>query len=456
MAVKTKIQGFAILFSLSMSLILTACDKAFERNSAAGDLDVQLPLPIQREDDSETAKQAYEFQIVKLLNIFELKKVRGQYARFYLTPIIKEGRLTGTFPSADFVKNKKNIYTPSNELSVQMASIYYHMQSMALLDKSLGVGEINYWPRDIGLSVKIPQVTEAGDFSVMENNAIYEGRYDAILFVPNRNDQLPIAVNGGILAHEHFHSLFFKLVTLKVLVENHIILDKPVSIHSSSKFQESFQGLEPVSVDEGNSLSIDGDLNDEDLRIYYNMTLLKGLNEGLADFWGWIYTNDNNFIIHSLPVVSHGRNLKLSEAEQENLILPSREIISGQIKSFSKNAKAFEGSLNAYAYDLGTQFARNMKAFTSLHKDSRKITLGEAKTNVAKAIVDFLPRLAQEFINKGKTALVDPNDLALKMIEGIPNLNLEECTSTIKVLNKTKASEHQLKCENKVGKVKIQ
>ena len=209
MAIKPYILRLAGVHIIFLGLSLTGCGVKLSDKSTTGDIDVQLPMLVQRSDAGDTTQQPYEFQIVKLLNVFELSKVRGQYARFYLSPKIKDNRLDGAFPSADFVKNKKNVYTPTNEISTQMASIYFHMQNMALLDEKLGAGSVNRWPRDIGLNVKMKSPE-----GLIHNNAVYDGAYDAILFVADENNNLPIAVNGGILAHEHFHSLFYNNLNL--------------------------------------------------------------------------------------------------------------------------------------------------------------------------------------------------------------------------------------------------
>jgi len=454
MAIFTARQLHLIAVLFALGTFLSGCSFQLQNNSDSGDLDVQLPMPVQRNDEGETTSQAYEYQIVKLLNVFEIKKVRGEYARFYLNPTTtEEKRLTGVFPTADFLKNKKNIYTPTSDLSVQMASIYFHMQNLAMLDRKMGVGDVNHWPRDIGLSVKIPTVSETGDLRLMENNAIYDGAYDAILLVPNRSEQLPIAVNGGILAHEHFHSLFFKIVTRKLIAEKKISPEQSAGIHDHKKLRKFFPLLEDTSSD---LKSGDGNqVREEEIQENYDIVLLDALNEGLADFWGWLYTNDVNFIIHSLPGVNQGRSLKLSKIELENLTLPTREKILTTLRGFAQKSDSFRDSVNGYAYDLGTQFARHLKAFVSLHQNQQKISLGQSKEKIAKAVVDFLPKLSNEFVVKSKGQMLAPHDLALKLIEGIENLTTSECESVIAVFNREKTDGSMYKCENLDGKVKI-
>jgi len=456
-------QRFIAVLIIFTQLCGLGCSLNFKDNSGAGDLDVQLPLASVPEDENENNTPTYQFQVVKLLRLFEIKKVRGQYAKFYLSPTIKDKRLSGTFPNAEFVRNKQNVYTPTNEISVQMATIYYHMQNMALLDEKLGVGSVNTWPRDIGIGVKIPQKTNTNSFQLMKNNALYEGSFDAILFVPEETDKLPIAVNGGILAHEHFHSLFFKMVMSKLYEEGIASKDIPMTIHSAEHMKESFPSLSSDSESDksveqiNNKAALENPLSEAQLHLLYNSTLLKGLNEGLADFWGWIYTNDNNFIAHSLPSVAEFRTLNLSKADLEKLAFAEPNQISEQIKTFARQfPDQLPGHINEYAYVLGTQFARSLRAFVTLHKSSRKINLLKAKENIALAVIRFLPKVKDMFLTKDKQQLISANELALKMIEEIPELNMSECEAVIKVLNRPKGENSGFKCQNEAGKIKIQ
>ncbi len=428
MAIKPYILRLTGVHIIFLSLSLTACGVKLSDKSMTGDIDVQLPMPVQRSDAGDTTQQPYEFQIVKLLNVFELTKVRGQYARFYLSPKIKDNRLDGAFPNADFVKNKKNVYTPTNEISTQMASIYFHMQNMALLDEKLGAGSVNRWPRDIGLNVKMKSAE-----GLIHNNAVYDGSYDAILFVADQNNNLPISVNGGILAHEHFHSLFYKMVLKKLYQED--VIPKKVPLSGSS------EGVQP---------------SEEQSRQVYNLVLLKGLNEGLADFWGWMYTNDNNFIVHSIPIVEEGRSLKLSKPELQTLLLPTKQEIFEDTQVYIRNGSLLEANMNRLSYEIGTQFARNLKAFVVQHQEGRKINLLEAKENIAKAVIKFLPQVTNEFLSKGKKEYVYPSTLISRMVEGITSLTMGECESFIQVLVRTKEADHLLKCKTENGKIKIQ
>jgi len=437
-----------IILGISLGFLSACGPLAPESNSARGDLSVRLPLstaPSDATSSSETSS-VYGFQIVKLLQIFNLQKVRGQYARFYLNPSGENGKLIGTFPEAEFLKNKDGVYVPLNSMSLQMASIYYHMQNMAALDQKLGVGSVNNWPRDIGIGVRIRQKKESQD--ILQNNAIYEGAYDAILIVPTEGPDMPIPVNGGILAHEHFHSLFYKLVTQKLLAAGVITQQIRMTAHQDKDLRRSFRQMDKIQ--------LDADIADGPKGMIYNMTLLKGLNEGLADFWGWMYTKDVNFIASSIPSALYDRSLSISKEEQAMLTLPTRQEMVAELKLYSEDRFGLEARVNEYSYVIGTQFAKALKSFTMKHQEISRVELAVAQENMAKTILKFLPQLTNEMLKTNKTEGLGPGDILVKMMNLFPEMKSDECGVLTLLLNRAKETEHSFKCKTVNGKVQIQ
>ena len=433
---------------IAASLLLLGCNPDHSVKSERGDIDVQIPVPAKRDENGNLNGPTFTFEVVKLLNVFNLNKVRGKFARFYLSPKIENDRLQGVFPDADFIKNKNNVYTPTNELSAKMSSIYYHIQNMALLDAKLGLGSINKLPRDIGIDVKYKNSKESTGFD--KDNVFYEGKYDAIIFAPNENDSIPIAINGGIIAHEHFHSLFHKLVMEKLLKEKIITKEIPLTTHY---LEDILEEDIPQPTEESGKVP---EISAEQIKSSYNLVLLKGLNEGLADFWGWMYTNDDNFIIHSLPEVAEDRTLKIKKEDLPSLKIPTQDQIVSMIKVFSQNKGSFGGRLNFYSYDLGTQFARVMKVFAEKRKELKSVKLQSAKDDMAKAVVKFISNLPKTFKSKAQEKMVEPAELVVQMILGIENLTVAECESVMQILTRTQEGQSEHKCKSENGKVTLQ
>lgn len=410
-----------------------------------GEIRVRLPLSAVQ-NDNQTA--SYSFQVVPLLQINSLSQMRGAYARFFTNPSEKESKLVGTSPRADFLKNTDGVYIPKNEISQQMASIYYHMQNMALFDKSIGAEKVNHWPRDIGLRVQLQ--TSENSTTADENNAIYDGQLDAILIVPYNENKIPLSVNGGVLAHEHFHSLFYKLVTKKLLATDYLTSKHDLTVHTSSD-----SNIDAMTT---------------------TLVVLKGLNEGLADFWGWAYTQDNDFILHSLSSVGNRRSLKISALENENFRFKSPSRIQQELSVLSAETQNEAQDLVGYAYSLGTDFAKSMKLLSLRLKSERKISDSEAQGLVAKAVFVGMKSLADTLIAEKKSqqesALkstttdeksnsekavatgVSIKTLFLQFVNSVSDLKVSECEWAKSVLAKSDMIENE-KCQTIDAKVSL-
>jgi hypothetical protein len=269
-----------------------------------------------------------EFKTIELEGVKDQKTLKGDIVEFYLSPGEKNSELVGRSAVARFVQDSNGVHIPANSLSLQMVSLYYHMQSLRKLEiESFGRTYVT-WPRQIGLRVNTQNA------ETRFNNAFYNSQLDVIFFVPYSEDQLPLPLNGGVIAHEHFHSYFSRGVLQKI--------------------NQSEKKLEPL-----------------------DDYVLKSLNEGLADIWGWIYTGQTDFIALSLPQFSQSRKLdttllfrmpKIKSNEELKLDLKFAEDECKKISVCSSEIQI----ITALAYLNGTVFARTLKNFLVEQKLSQK------------------------------------------------------------------------------------
>ncbi len=344
--VKTKpAQKIGDLFKLIFIVLISAsCTKKSQLSEVNGDIQVKIPIASQNGNSSQ-----YRLEVVTLKGISSLKEVTGFFVKFFFSPGLNQNELTGDSPQARFIRTSQNIFIPSDSLSQQMATLYYHIQNLSEFSQRIGAGEVNQAPMKIGIETNV-----SDSDGLTKNNAFYDGHSDAMLFVPFTSSELPIAVNSGIIAHEYFHSLFYKIV-----MKN---LDLKASTESDSKLQK-----------------------------LYNETYLRGINEGLADFWGWAYTNDDDFIRWSLSKYSKNRKLVLSEQaigqfEGTNSILKQAEFAMQQGPEPSHY-------LSEYIYKIGTPNAIFLKQLTTL-MIQEGASVANAKLQMAKAVLAFIKKIA--------------------------------------------------------------
>jgi hypothetical protein len=312
-----------------------------------------------------------KFQVVDLLGIVNKSTLEGEIADYYFAPGEKNGKIMGEKPLAKFVESK-GVFIPADQLSLQMVTIYYHLQELKKIElQATGLEKsIIHWPRQVGLSV---QVINAPDMKY--DNAFYNGKIDALYFVPYKDSRLPIPLNLGIIAHEHFHS-YFSYQVLNPLMNQGIL---PTQFENSTN---------------GNSL--------DDV---YNFYILKIINEGLADVWGWLYSHDPDFVAISLTKVGSSRKL-----ENESGFFPNSLSTQNQLRNeVSALVHICESNetrcLTGDAYAHGTKLARTLKSFAQARMDSSKLSDSEMRSMMAREILKLIGELKIAFVQEGTLSL---------------------------------------------------
>lgn len=365
----------------ALIVLVTSCSQRSATEDAEGSVSVQIPV--------QTSADRYQLKTVDLLGVKDLKQVSGDYARFYFSPGLSGTELIGNSPVAHFIKSG-SLFIPSDFISTQMATIYYHMQNLADFDQKVGAGSINHWPRSIGLETQI--IEKEG--SRKNNNAFYDGQTDAMMFVPFTKTELPIAVNAGIIAHEHFHSLFYKIVIRKA------VASKKITFNIKSSHPEAVLIEPQKTVRPPNSIS------DKSKVALFNEVYIRGINEGFADFWGWLYTEDANFMKWSLPTFIESRTLSLENQTPGEYL--TQQNIENEITDLMDKTDQPRSELINY-YRIGTPHARFLKQWVQLYSDQQSVSIAESKVIVAHKVITYLYELQKMVgaLEEGQTIKAD-------------------------------------------------
>lgn len=402
-------------------ITLGGCSSQSETAAVSGDIKVLAPM-----NDAKSSSN-YSLQFIELSGLSNLQEVSGRFVRFFFSPRIIDNHLNGDAPKGKFIRDTDGNYIPADDLSQQMVVIYAHMQRLAQLDNELGAANVNKWPRDIAMGVRV--------LGGMSNNAFYDSNTDAMLFVPYMQENLPIAINAGILAHEHFHSLFYKIV-MKNFTQQASIHDRGLFLKQSGITDES-KDVPAGRFDMHEFSASRNETDDDSAYKYYHTTLLRGINEGLADFWGWMYTGNPDFIAASLPSEKQRRTLSVSDARLVNalpLVFAVKETVGYYI------AVGAEDHLMGYAYTLGTQFSRMLKRFTDISAQARGLEDKQARQEVAKMIVKMLPLLRADLEKTNNNNYYSPAQFVQAFASVILDLHEKECEYLAEVLKNTSMS----------------
>jgi hypothetical protein len=290
---------------------------------------VRVQIPVYENGD-------YKLDIVEIKTLNSLKKVEGQAASFYLNPNLKSSNssvlLTGFKPTAQYIIDKDGVVIPSDDMSIQTFSLYAAFEKLMNFDSDIGLKGLLLWPRNIIINYQF--LTGDENF---ENNALYSSQIDSYVFLKYTAQDLPMMVNSGIVSHEHFHAIFNKLVGSK-------------NIQKINALQTGDEAL-------------------------YHQVLIRGVNEGLADVWGYLVTSDANFVARSLTSIGDQRKLDIKT-----------EIDLTTKKLKEKLALYSEEDAVPLAYELGAVIARKYYE-KAIKKNDNK--------DVAKELIENLKTLSE-------------------------------------------------------------
>jgi hypothetical protein len=331
------ISKMTFVYFLIGALFFFGCQSNFSSSQPeSGSILAEIPLFV---DNS------YVMKTVEIKTLTNVSLLEGPAAKFYFMPSIDpNGELRGISPQPKLFKSKSGTVVAGDLKSLELLTLYYHFEQLMLMDTELGVLHLNSWPRRVGVQARVLDKNQ----KLSSNNARYSGTLDAYLFDSFIRPDLQLTINGGVIAHEHFHSIFYKLVLLPLAN-----LISPTSPHETQTSQTSKL---------------------EETQNVYLSNLLRAWNEGLADVWGWAYSKDTNFVQRSIGF-EKTRDLKIKPGP-----LPSQRDFQLLMKTAHDNATKL-----GISYQLGSSVAR------AIFQISERLS----SNLVTKAIVRLLPKLTQ-------------------------------------------------------------
>lgn len=351
-------------------------------------------------------KGQYQLQNVSVESYDNPSHLEGRYSKVLVTPGMNGHQFDGREPNGRYLRNRDGVYIPLDYVSLQAAAVQAHFERLAKLDGEV-VAHAN-WPARIAIEMNITR----DDGKRSTDNALFSDEIDALLIPPYTGNDVPIAVNAGILAHEHFHMIFYSMV-LRPLGDNGKLIGNTAKdfrrLHAMHLLGDAAKAEEPKPTASSAAAS------QEEIRANYNALYLTALNEGLADFWGWVYTGDPAFIAASLP---KERDRRRVDSKLEKAIDGKSELLAWVSGA---DGKPLSGpQLMANAYHVGTTYARALHELTRVVGGQTTITRA-ARIAVAAAVVKTLPQFAEQ-VNRLSEAkqTISPNSFLIALYKNLP------------------------------------
>lgn len=333
----------------------------------------------------------YGFQNVEVETLSDPDHFRGDVAEVIVDPKSSGGKVVGDDAVARYAR-EGSVLRPADFVTLQAVTVYAHLERLSKVDRSLGLHGSLRGREKIGLLARIPEGPRSS--TILMNNAVYDGGLDALFIVPFDQQTLPLSMNAGVIAHEHFHRLFQAAILdpLKMAARSGTIPygwdDSIGCAHNQIAYQMKQEA--PTG----------GDIT---VRVY-NQVLVRGMNEGLADYWGWAYSGDETFV---------GRSLGDGEDRERRLDtkvtgFPTPQELKNTLLVVDRSGRSVlksEGGRIQAAYRFGTQYARMLRGMTEAMITSG-IPRGKAIEGMRRALAMALTDLNTKVLAAwGKTEL---------------------------------------------------
>ncbi len=314
---------------LILLMTLTACVRKSEK------IDPQKGVLVKVANYTENL--GVQLQTVRIKSLTDLSHLIGKNIRFeYLPRVNQRGEqaiFTGRSVVIQVMENQQNVFIAENEFSLGLLTAYWHLDQLIEQTKEFGFQDLLHLPFKVGV---VHNNTEG---VMNHNNASYLPDYDAILIQPYSLNAVPILMNSGIIAHEYFHMLFQKLI----------------HAHLKSKITTI------TKIPDAQFLTI----SVSDSNMVYHAVLLRAIEEGLADFWGWAYSKDEDFVSRSIP--NHTGQARRMSDEEISELKSKLELEFLVISYLSEKNEVDHNYLQSEVYRIGSRYSRQMKKLAQIH-----------------------------------------------------------------------------------------
>lgn len=376
-----------ILSSLISAFALVGC--ANEKNNCGKSFLVLWP----------NSSGQYEMQQVELSTLPNPYELSGGAAKVYY-----ENGLTGSgfdgsvaqprYTSAD------GVCVPMDTASSIAVSVYAQFEKLFQFEEKLGTANMLPWPRKVGIDTQL--LTPEG---VGHNNAHYFSEGDATVVLPySLGNSLPLGLNHGVIAHEHFHGHFQHEIMDKM---NAVLEARPQGIINPIDFL--FYSVKPTeqidNVDYHSNRSM-------------NNFVLRAWNEGLADLFGAIYTENPGFFVESLPMLGSARTLT------EGLKTMGTE---SDLRAVVFSLQQSPEQIVSYSYAQGALLARLMYRLANSGVESPQAFL--------KRVLTKLNTIPGGILETYDSKVMSTEDIVPFLLEGFP-VNRNSCAALEKALSK--------------------
>lgn len=348
-----------------------------------------------------TESGEYTFQEIILSTLNDPYSLSGGAAKIYYESMIGGNGYTGKVAQPRYTRTG-DLCVPMDAASSMAVSLYAQFERIMQFENRNGTLDMLTWPRRVGLDIHV-RSTEG----MTHNNAHYFGQGDSIAVLPYNLEGVPLGLNPGVMAHEHFHGHFQRQV---ISVTNAQLAP---AFDVESLFYSSFA---PNQVSAKPTVE-DVDRADLNTARGLNAFVLRAWNEGLADLYGAIFSGNPRFFDESLPALKDARALT-------SKITP---FMSAYVLQFNARKIVQPKDLVGVSYTQGAYLARLMYAVANSGVETPEKFL----VHVMRRLKDIPPAIVPQY----DTQVLEFEAVVPILLNGFP-LNKMSCGALRRSLSK--------------------
>ncbi len=339
----------------------------------------------------------------------------------------------GRAPNAQFIKSS-GVLIPQDYDTRIMATILFSYEQLKDFYESLGATSKMTFPQTVYAQAKIMD----GAGKVSGDNAAYISTFDAFIFwLFDLPSMYPIPLNTGIIAHEYFHSVFTSLTPKTTLMQN-----KP---DTSADLLEMWRvAADPRIVADGNYFSdlCQGKSNlhlvNSGALVASNFYIFSAINEGMADYFGYLYSTNPGWIAASLDGqiprdLRHENILNCSVEEQGAWIYGAAQNL---LRLKDRRIRPMERDVLPDIHMYGSIWSHFLYSVDIGRKNQG------LPASTPKQVLEFAKKIDDLFSNTSPTKIISLGDLAQIFIES-GDIDFAVCESVRKVFPQSKSAIHE-------------
>ncbi len=373
------------------------------------------------------------FQDVVIDDLNSPYKMSGSSAKVILNGNYnKSSGPQGAVAQPNFIRSGK-VLVPADVESIAAVTAYAHMNRLHKLDKDLGVKSFLKWPRVIGVNMLV----STSNGGAGNDSAFHSLVNNTINILPYSKSGKPMYVNGNVLAHEHFHALYYSKTKWHSMhkqseMENRLTKADHISICEKTGFYSevavSLLNKKEVGLSSAERLKI----NRKSLKKLIHQTnyvIARAWSEGSADFYSYLYDRNLNFVADSLPGGSDYRKLDgryiYKFRDTSEIILNLRVLNNIRCDETMTSVKEYQesgvSSETVYFYRIASDYVKFLKRLIDASIMKKKYGQNSQKKIVEAMIATLMEMNVYLQANYLKTFMspLKPIDLILEKLNVI-------------------------------------